>query len=211
VAYLTTEAGLDQAKAKEVLKQVDQTDELLAGNQVWFFYDPKGDTFRTYVTAGTAGQTPIAMRRAKTRELIKQRDAFKKERDTANEQVATLGQEKSQLEEELLTKQNSLFYHADSDQSLKDQGVLTSVRKRLQDVKNVSYEQALDLRLATSITLDPSNFGLQQIRGVRLLPEIYQEGRDYSIEIQEDKSAARLVILDPEVFKGKEVLLAVRG
>lgn len=211
MAYLTGEAGLDQAKAKDLLKQSDQTDELMAGNQVWFFYDAQRDSFRTYVTAGTAGQTPIAMRRAKTRELIKQRDAFKKERDSANEQVATLGQEKSQLEDELIAKQNSLFYHADSDQSLKDQGVLTSVRKKLRDVKGVSYEQALDLRLATSISLDPSSFGLQEIHGVRLLPEIYQEGRDYSVEIQEDRGGARLVILDPEVFKGKEVLLAVRG
>src|SRR5262249_17331527 len=77
MAYLTGEAHLDDAKAKDLLKQVDQTDELLAGNQVWFFYDAQKDTFRTYVTAGDAGQTPVMVRRAKTRELVKQRDGFK--------------------------------------------------------------------------------------------------------------------------------------
>jgi hypothetical protein len=218
MAYLTGEAQLDEAKAKDLLKQVDQTDELLAGNQVWFFYDSQKDTFRTYVTAGDAGQTPVALRRARTRQLVKERDGFKqerdkaaKERDTAQDHVASLQKDKTQLEDELVTRQNSLFYHADSDQSLKDQGVLSSVLKRLQDVKGVSYEQALDLRQETSITLSPQTYGLEKIRSVRVLPAIYQEGRDFSVEIQDDQSGARLVILDPDVFKGKEVLLAVKG
>jgi len=34
MAYLTGEAHLDEAKAKEQLQQIDQSDELLAGNQV---------------------------------------------------------------------------------------------------------------------------------------------------------------------------------
>src|SRR5881409_392284 len=37
--YLTGEAKVDEAKAKTLLAEVDQTDELLAGNKVWFFYD----------------------------------------------------------------------------------------------------------------------------------------------------------------------------
>jgi len=57
--YLTGEAHLDEARAKEHLKQVDQSDELLPGNQVWFFYDPQKDIFRTYVTMGDARQTPV--------------------------------------------------------------------------------------------------------------------------------------------------------
>jgi hypothetical protein len=211
IAYLTGDAGLDQAKTKELLKQIDLTDELLPGNQVWFFYDPQKDTFRTYVTAGDAGQTPVAMRRARTRQLVKERDAYKQERDTAQEHVASLEQDKSQLEDELVTRQNSLYYHAESDQSLKEQGVLSPVLKRVRDVKGVSYDQALDLRAGTSITLDPRAYGLDRIRSVRLLPSIYQEGRDFSVEIEEDHSSARLLILDPDVFKGKEVLLALHG
>jgi hypothetical protein len=46
---------------------------------------------------------------------------------------------------------------------------------------------------------------------VKLLPSIYQEGRDYSVETAEDSSSAKVVILDPDVFKGKEVLLAIGG
>ncbi|MGH9869670.1 MAG: hypothetical protein ACREAA_16080 [Candidatus Polarisedimenticolia bacterium] len=204
MAYLTGEAGLDEAKAEELLKQVDQTDELLAGNQVWFFHDAQNDTFRTYVTAGSAGQTPVTVRRARTRQLIK-------ERDSARVQAASLKQEKTELQDAFVAHQNSLFYHAESDQALKEKGVLSGFLKRVQDVKSISYDQSVNLAQETTISLDPHAYGLDQIRSVRVLPAIYQEGRDFTVEIEEDRSAARLHILDPEVFKGKEVLLALRG
>ena len=72
-------------------------------------------------------------------------------------------------------------------------------------------DQSVNLTRQTSITLEPGAYGLEEIRSVRLLPSIYQEGRDYSVEIDADRSNARLVILDPDVFKGKEVLLALHG
>jgi hypothetical protein len=211
LAYLRDEAHLDEAKAKELLKQTDQTDELLAGNQVWFFYDPQKDTFRTYVTAGDAGQTPVMVRRAKTRQLVKERDAYKKERDTAQEHVVSLEQDKAQIEEAFDVHRNSLFYHAESDLSLKEHGILSKFLRRLQDVKGISYDQSVNLAQETSISLDPGAYGLDRIRSVRLLPSIYEEGRDFSVEFEEASGSARLLILDPEVFKGKEVLLALHG
>ena len=209
--FLTGEAGLDEAKAKEHLKAVDQTDELVVGNQVWFFYDPGKDTFRTYVTMGDAGQTPVQVRRERTQKLVKERDTYKKERDTAHEQVASLEQDKSHLEQEIVTRQNSLYYHADSTKNLKELGVLSSVLKNFRDVKSISFDQSVNLLQETSITLDPRAYGLEQVRSVKVLPEIYEEGRDYSVEIPKDRSSARIVIHDPEVFKGKEVLLALQG
>ena len=211
LAYLTVEASLDADKAKTLLRQVDQTDELLAGNKVWFFYDPQQDTFRTYVTQGSAGQTPVQVRRARQRQLVKERDTYRSERDTAQQEAAALAQVRSQLETEIATRQNSLFYHAASDENLRGQGVLSSVLKRLRDVKGVTFDESLDLRQGTSIDLVPQNFGLDQIRVVRLLPAVYQEGRDFSIETTDDHSSARVVILDPDVFKGKEVVLAIGG
>jgi hypothetical protein len=211
MAYLTTEAQLDEAKAKELLKQVDQTDELVPGNQVWFFYDPGRDSFRTYVTRGTAGQTPIVVRRARQRELVKERDTFKSERDTAQADAASLQLAKTQLEDELVLKQNSLFYHAASSQNLKEQGILSPVLRRLNNVKGLNYDESLDLRQETSITLFPQSFSLEEIHAVRVLPPIFQEGRDFSVETAEDFKSARVVILDPEVFRGKQVVLAVGG
>ena len=211
LAYLTGEAKLDDAKAKALLSQADQTDELLAGNKVWFFYDPQQDTFRTYVTQGDAGRTPIQVRRANQRRLVKERDSFKSERDTAQAEAAALEQVRTQLENDIATHQNSLFYHAASNESLRGEGVLSPVLKRLRDVKGVNFNESLDLRQGTSIDLDPKNYGLEQITGVRLLPSVYQEGRDFTVETAKDYSSARVVILDPEIFKGKEVVLALGG
>jgi hypothetical protein len=244
--YLQTEAKVDKEKAKKLLAEVDQTDELVAGNKVWFFYDPERDSFRTYVTQGTAGQTPLVVRRALKRQLVTERDAAQAKvndleqtkaqletqisglnndiqilgdrRTELETEVAGLQQNKTQLENkvtdlsaDLAFRQNSLFYHAASEQELKDKGVLSSVLKRVQDVKGVEYEQALDLRQSTTLTLTPGTYGLSHIKSVRLLPSIFQEGRDFTVETSEDGTAAKLNILDPSMFRGKEVLVSVKG
>jgi len=237
--YLVNDAKLDQAKAKSLITKIDRTDELLPGNHVWFFYDPQQEAFRTYVTQGEAGQTPLAVRRAQQRKLLAERDTAITERDqehtarqAAETEVAALEDRKHQLESDisllqqnkadlessvdrlsrdLAFRQNSLFYHAEAQRSLKDRGVLSSVLARVKDVKGVDYNEALDLRNATSIALDPGTFGLTKIREVRLLPSIYQEGRDFTVETSEETGSARLVILDPDLFRGREVLLAVGG
>jgi len=237
--YLTTEAKLDEAKAKALLDQVDQSDELVAGNKVWFFYDPGRDTFRTYITQGEAGRTPLAVRRAMKRKLIGERDQAIVQRDEAStardeavrtvndlqqvkagleSDISVLQENKSALESsvarlssDLSFRQNSLFYHAANVQELKGQGVLTSVLKRVQDVKPVNYDTALDLRETNTITLAPAAFGLDRIAKVRMLPNIFQEGRDFRIETSDGSGVAKIVILDPELFKGKEVLVAVGG
>lgn len=237
--YLINEAGVAPEKARGLLAQADQTDELVPGNKVWFAYDPKLDIFRTYVTRGEAGQTPLAIRRAIQRKLIterdqalSERDAALAERDTAQAEVARLHEVKAGLEadiavlqqnkaalevsvthlsRDLSSRENSLYYHAANVRDLKAQGVLTPVLKRVRDVKPLHYETALDLRQNTTITLDPRLFGLERIDRVRLLPPIFQEGRDFSVETSEGTGNARVVILDPDLFKGKEVLLAVGG
>jgi hypothetical protein len=239
LAYLTEESHLDAAKAKTLLSQVDQTDELLPGNKVWFFYDPQRDTFRTYVTQGEAARTPLAVRRANQKALTQERDTFKVEsatfkgeRDSAQAEVASLQEVKtglesdiasltqikyelesnvSRLSNDIATRENSLYFHAGNEKTLADQGVLSGVLKRVRDVKGLHYDESLDLRQGTTITLMPESFGLHEIKDVRLLPPIYQEGRDFTVQTVEDHSSARLVILDPELFRGKEVLLSIRG
>jgi hypothetical protein len=237
--YLVSDVKLEEAKAKSLLEQADQTDELVPGNKVWFFYDPARDTFRTYVTQGEAGQTPLAVRRALKHRLITERDQALAQRDeeaaakdaavrTVNDlqqvkasleaDIAALRQNKAALEAsvdrlsgDLSFRLNSLFYHAANVRDLREKGVLTSVLKRVQDVKPINFDAALDLRDSNTITLAPEAFGLEHIGKVRMLPNIFQEGRDFRIETSEHSGVARIVILDPELFKGKEVLLAIGG
>jgi hypothetical protein len=207
--YLTRDAHLDEAKAREVMRQSDQTDELVPGNKVWFFYNPKDDTFRTYVTRGEALQTPVMVRRAQKKELVRERDGALAQRDTAQQEAAAKEEQRAALETEMATRENSVYYHAASNTSLKESGILSPVLSKVQEVKGIGYNESLDLRTKTTIDLVPERYGLQQIRSVRVLPDIYREGRDYNVETTSDYSSARVVLLDPEVFKGKELLLAL--
>lgn len=237
--YLRDEAGLGADRSTELLATIDMTDELLPGNKVWFFYDPGPDTFRTYVTQGEAGRTPLAVRRAQQRQLISERDAarsdaenYATQRDAARADVDQLLRVKADLEDdidglqrtrrelessvsrlsgELAFQTNSLFYHAASMAELKDQGVLTRVLKNLDDMRDVQFDTALDLRRDTTITLRPEVFGLESIKKVKLLPDGYEEGRDFTIERSDTSSDVKVVILETDLFRGKEVILAVGG
>jgi hypothetical protein len=237
--YLRDDAGLDEAKAKEILAGVDRTDELVPGNKVWFAYDADQGTFRTYVTQGDAKMTPLALRRAQKRELVTERDkalatvaeleqikaglesdiaALSRRRadlESANASLearnATLQSNVTRLSGDLAFKENSVFYHVANTRDLQDQKVLSPVLKRVQDVKGIRFDAALDLRQATKITLYPGRFGLEKIDQIRVLPSIYQEGRDFKVEVSEEAGTATVFFLDSEIFRGKEILLAVSG
>jgi hypothetical protein len=204
------QAGVDAQHARQLLSQVDQSDELVPGNQVWFFYDKDKDSFRTYVTRGDARMTPNTLRRQKTKALVTERDTFRTQRDAAEQTAGELAQQKAQLENDIEVAKNSIHYYAATDDVLKANGVLSPVLKKVQTTKGISFDNALDLRTGQTITLDPKAFGLAEIRSLRLLPPIYKEGKDFYTETAPDGSA-RLVILDPETFRGKEVVVAVKG
>jgi len=244
--YLTDEAGVEPEKAKTLLADVDMSDTLLPGNKVWFFYDSGRDSFRTYITRGEAGMTPLVVRRAVERKLITERDAalsksaaLQEDLDAMNSQVADLNdqlsdlsrrrtalesdiasleQSRSDLQQrvaELTTNlaetENSLYYHVATEKDLRDQGNLTAVFKRLRDTKGVPYDKSVDLRVTSSIEVTADQFGLDRIKNVKLLPDIYKIDRDYTVEEAEDGSSATVKILDRGLFRGKEVLLSVRG
>ena len=237
--YLTNQARLPEKRVNELVTKADLSDELVVGNRIWFFFDEKRDHLGTYVTQGKADKTPLIVRRALKRQLITERDAalatagtYQAERDSARTSVANLERLKANLEgdiaalrrskamleaevtrlgDDLSFQKNSLFYHAANVRELKEQGVLTRVLKRFDDASGVDFDAALDLRRSTVINLDPREFGLDRITQVRLLPRIYEEGRDFTIETSKETGNASIVILDSRLFRGKEVLVAVGG
>ncbi len=235
-----------EEKAKQLLNQIDLTEELLPGFKVWYNYDKESDAFRTYVTQGEAGQTPLAVKRAVKRKLIGERDAavarvksleetktaldsdiarletdvktLEDRRGRLETQVAGLETRNQdlqvrgdRLEDDLAFRQNSLFYHANSEGALAQQGILTRFLKNLKDVKGIDYDEALDLRQAKSISFSPEPYGLKSISGVEIWPEVYQEGRDYTVQLSQDGHTATVVINDPNIFRQQRVLFALRG
>jgi len=243
--YLTGEAGVAPDKAKTLLADLDMSDTLLPGNKVWFFYDADRDSFRTYITRGEAGSTPLAVRRAVQRKLISERDAamakntelqanlddvngqveemiakldeLSSKRDLLQTEIASLEESRSQLKErvadlttDIAQRENSVFYHVAAEKDLREQGNLT-LFKNFRDSKGVPFDQSLDLRVGSSIQVSANQFGLDEIKRVRLLPDIYVLDRDYAVEESEDGTSATIKILDRGLFRGKEVLLSVRG
>jgi hypothetical protein len=240
------EQGVTEEQAKNLLNQIDLNEELVTGFKVWYNYDKENGTFKTYVTQGEAGQTPLAVKRAMKRKLIGERDAATA-RATALEQtkktleadinrletdvrgledrrsslevnVADLEARNTnlqvrgdQLDSDLQFRKNSVFYHADSEQALAAQGILTRFLKNLKDVKGISYDETLDLRQAQTISFTPGAYGLRKIRGVEIWPGVFQEGRDYTVQVSQDGGAATIVINDPNVFRQQRVLFALRG
>lgn len=237
--YLTAKAGLDRPRAERILSRIELSDELVPGNKVWFFYDADRDAFRTYITQGEAGQMPIALRRAIKRKLVADNETLTKDLETTREQmqsqVASLSSQIDDLKSrrdglasqvfdltrtqarlqgqvaELTSRENSVFYHTATQKELREQGVVTPILKRFRDVKDVRYDQSLDLTQGNHIRLEAAALGLDKIGKVELLPSVFQPERDYTIERSEDGAEATLVILDPEIFRGKEVILSVKG
>lgn len=117
----------------------------------------------------------------------------------------------SQLSSALAEQENSVFFHAAAESELKDRGVITRFLKRFQDVQGVDYDQALDLAHESTISLRAEDLGLEKIGKVRLFPTVYHAERDYVVERSEDGATATVTILDPEIFKGKEVIVSVKG
>ena len=243
--YLIGE-GVTEAQAKELLNQIDLSEDMVPGFKVWYNYDKEKNTFKTYVTQGDAGQTPLAVKRAIKRKLIGERDAAVAKSQALEQTKNTLEQDIARLEVDVRTledrrstlevnvsdlearnndlqvrgdglqadlelKQNSLFYHAGSAKTLADQGVLTRFLKNIKDVKGVTFNDTVDLRQARSITFSPAAYGLKSISGLEILPGVYQEGRDYTVQVADDGSNATLVINDPEIFKQQRVLISLRG
>ena len=238
--------GATEAQAKELLNQIDLSEDIVPGFKVWYNYDKEKNTFKTYVTQGDAGQTPLAVKRAIKRKLIGERDAAVAKSQALEQTKNTLEQDIARLEVDVTTledrrstlevnvadlearnndlqvrgdglqadlelKQNSLFYHAGSAKELADKGVLTRFLKNIKDVKGVTFGDTMDLREARSITFSPAVYGLKSISGVEILPGVYQEGRDYTVQVADDGSNATLVINDPEIFKQQRVLISLRG
>lgn len=248
--YLVEEGRVTQAKAERLLGEIDLSDELFPGNKVWFFYDHGRDSFRTYVTRGEAGQTPIAIRRAVKRRLVSERDAamaragaleqdleatksrLETEIASLSTDVEALAQRRWRLEEEvsalsrseaglkervtklssdLASRENSVFFHAANERELREHGALTAILKRFRDAKDLSFDRSVDLRTGNTIALNAADLGMERIKKVRLLPSVYQVDRDYVIERSEDGMAAWVVLLDPDLFRGKELLVSIRG
>ncbi len=66
----------------------------------------------------------------------------------------------------------------------------------------------LDLRSAKSITLKPSQFGIDHISDVRIIPTYLKEGRDVGVRFVDD-GTVEVTVLNEGALRGQKILFVV--
>jgi hypothetical protein len=107
---------------------------------------------------------------------------------------------------DLKTEKNSMFYAADLEANLKAKGVL-KIFNRVEQIGDVKFDSNLDLSQSKSITFKPSQFGIDRIRDLRVIPAFFKEGRDLDVKFEDN--GAVVTVLNEAALKGQRVLFVV--
>jgi hypothetical protein len=122
------------------------------------------------------------------------------ERNAAREEV-------TRTSTELATQKNSMWYEADLADRLKARGILTTFNK-VEKIADVKFASSIDLAKSKSITLKPSQFGIDRIRDVRIVPSFFREKRELDVKFGED-GTVEVTVIDEAAMKGQRVLFVV--
>ena len=197
--FLVKEKGLAPEKANAIIKKTSLFDELVPGFKVWNFYS--GREYGTFVTQGNAAISPNEAKARVKKRLLATRDEAIKELSK---------KEKERLN--YLKQINSLYFLIDSKKNLVDQGILKQgflKSAKLSDISPDDFKRSIDLRETTEIRIGAADFDLKRIKRINLYPRYLIEGKDYKIEISDDKQEARFSILNKEKLKNERVVISV--
>jgi len=154
-------------------------------------------------------------------QLEEMRDALQKEIAELETRKAGLESTVSQLEldktkaeesaritgEKLAEHQNSVWYDADLAERLRARGVLKTVNK-VENIGEVKFANNIDLSKTKSITLKPSQFGIDHISDVRIVPTYLKEGRDVGVRFADD-GTVEVTVLNEGALRGQKILFVV--
>jgi hypothetical protein len=154
-------------------------------------------------------------------QLEETRDSLQKEIAELETRKAGLESTVSQLElektkaeessritgEKLAEHQNSVWYDADLVERLRARGVLKTVNK-VENIGEVKFANNIDLTKTKSITLKPSQFGIDHISDVRIVPTYLKEGRDVGVRFADD-GTVEVTVLNEGALRGQKILFVV--
>ncbi len=109
---------------------------------------------------------------------------------------------------ELAVQVNSMFYEADLAERLKARGVL-QVFNKVEKIGDVKFGSSIDLSQNKTITLEPSQFGIDQIRDLRIIPEYLREGRELDVQFIDD-GTVEVTVLNEDALRGQKVLFVLK-
>jgi hypothetical protein len=116
--------------------------------------------------------------------------------------------EAEQRQAELDVQRNSMFYEADLADRLKARGVL-KVSNKVEQIGDVKFGSSIDLSQSKTITLQPSQFGIDEIKDVRIVPEYLREGRELDVQFIDD-GTVEVTVLNEEALRGQKVLFVLK-
>ena len=231
--YLTKNHGLDPKEADRLARRSLLTDNLAPGMEVWHFYTE--GVYATTVTQGTAKVSPYflnvrAMRKLKTERdeamalaasleaeitvLEATRDQLRGDLASLQSRHADLQVERDVLVEdkaELVEADETVYFYVDTKRSLRQKDMITPAGIRLKDWRPELFTDKLDLRDSDTIEMFAQDFGTKRIRGIKLLPEgMWQEGRDYSVRLNESGSKASLQLDATDRFKNEAFVVVLK-
>src|SRR6185436_16530837 len=139
--------------------------------------------------------------------LQKDIDALEAKKSALESTVSQLEMEKSKAEEnyrvtsaKLSEHQNSVWYDADLEDRLRARGVLRTINK-IENIGEVKFANNIDLTKTKTITLKPSQFGIDHITDVRVVPTFLKEGRDIGVRFVED-GTVEVTVLNEAALRG---------
>jgi hypothetical protein len=100
-----------------------------------------------------------------------------------------------------------MFYEADLAERLRARGVL-KMFNRVEGIGDVKFASSLNLADGKTITLKPSQFGIDEIRDVRIVPSFLKEGREIDVQFIDD-GTVEVTVLNEDALRGQRVLFVV--
>jgi len=231
--YLTKNHGLDAKEADRLARRSLLTDNLAPGMEVWHFYTD--GVYATTVTQGTAKVSPYFLNVREMRKVKTERDeamalaasleaeitVLEATRDQLRADLSSLKVRHEDLKVErdvlvedkavLVQADETVYFYIDTKRSLRQKDMITPAGIRLKDWRPELFTDSLDLREFDSIEMFAADFGARRIRGVKLLPEgMWQEGRDYTVRLNESGSKATLQLDAIDRFKNEAFVVVLK-
>jgi flagellar motility protein MotE (MotC chaperone) len=146
-----------------------------------------------------------------------EREKWKSENEALQNRIKGLTDELAtaqQKSRDLDVLLNSVYYLAGTKNSLKASGKIKGsflglCGDRLANVTAADFQKSLDIRGSESIALGAQELGVPTIRGVEILPQYFEENKDYRIEISADKKTATVHLLNKDKFRLARVVLVL--
>lgn len=234
--FLTDQKGLPPREAQRLVERVALLEHLIPGFIVYHFYD--GFDYGTSVIQGDAEQSPNYVRERFFNKLIKEKnEAIEKHAELYEElqelnvrktilqdQIAVLHEERSGLlttldqirllgtEKDIML--SSLYFYAGTVSDLRNNGIISVPlfgRPKLRDINPIMNSfTTFDLDKAERIIIEAKDLNIDRINRIHILPDIYEQGKDYKINLAPDKSVFEIIILDKDRFKLERLIIAIQ-